>query len=91
MLPKNVLYYGIDEPLPERTALRAGPLSMVYEAGDLRYIKFGEREILRRVYVAIRDRHWGTVRPALSNVQMRVAADSFEVAFEVENLSLIHI
>jgi len=85
MLPKNVLYYGIDEPLPERTVLRAGPLSMIYEAGDLRYIRFGEREILRRVYVAIRDRHWATVLPVLSNVQVRVAADSFEVTFEVEN------
>ena len=34
-------------------ALRAGPLSLVYEAGDLRYIGLGEQEMLRRVYVAM--------------------------------------
>ena len=50
-LSKNVLYYGKEEPLPEQTALRAGPLSLVYEEGDLRYIRLGNQEILRRVYV----------------------------------------
>ena len=41
-LPLRVLYYGKDEPLPEQTQLRAGPLSMIFEAGDLRYIRFGD-------------------------------------------------
>ena len=54
-LPKTVLYYGKNEPLPEQKTLRAGPLSLIYEAGDLRYIKLGNHEILRRVYAAIRD------------------------------------
>ena len=36
MLPQNVLYYGQEAPLPARTALRAGPLSLIYENGDLR-------------------------------------------------------
>ena len=39
-LPLRVLYYGRYEPLPEGTQLRAGPLSMIFEAGDLRYIRF---------------------------------------------------
>jgi hypothetical protein len=85
MLPKNVLYYGKEEPLPERTALRAGPLSLLYEAGDLRYIKLGEREILRRVYVAVRDRNWGTILPRLSNVQMEIGQDAFNLSYDVEN------
>jgi hypothetical protein len=85
MLPKNVLYYGKEEPLPEQKRLRAGPLSLVYEAGDLRYIKLGDREILRRVYVAIRDRNWGTLTPVLSNVKMDVSSDSFSISYDVEN------
>ncbi|MFC1976295.1 hypothetical protein ACFLXQ_07840 [Chloroflexota bacterium] len=84
-LSKNVLYYGKDEPLPEQKALRAGPLSLVYEAGDLRYIRLGNQEILRRVYVALRDRNWGTVMPVLSNVQMDIADDSFRITYDVEN------
>lgn len=85
MLPKNVLYYGKDEPLPEQVAVRAGPLSLVYEDGDLRYIRLGEYEILRRIYVAIRDRNWGTVLPVISNVQMDIADDSFQISYDVEN------
>ncbi len=85
MLPKNVLYYGKEEPLPEQRELRAGPLSLVYEEGDLRYVKLGDREILRRVYVAIRDRNWDTIPPVLSNVQMNIAADSFRITYDVEN------
>lgn len=57
MLPRNVLYYGEGAPLPQRKALRAGPLSLTYQAGDLRTIKLGDREALRHVYVAIRDRN----------------------------------
>ena len=57
MLPKNVIRYGNAEPLPERIPLQAGPLSLVYEAGDLRYLRLHDREILRRVYVAVRDRN----------------------------------
>ena len=85
MLPTRVLYYGTDEALPERVKLRAGPLSLVYEKGDLRYIRLGEREILRRVYVGIRDRNWGTVPPRFSSVRKDVAQDSFRISYDVEN------
>ena len=85
MRPKNVLYYGQEDPLPDAISLRAGPLTMTYEGGDLRYIKLGRREILRRVYVAIRDHNWGTVLPRLSNLQMDIGDDAFRISYDVEN------
>ncbi len=84
-LPRNVLYYGREAPLPEQTQLRAGPLSLISEEGDLRYIRLGDREIVRRLYVAVRDRNWGTIPARLSNVQMEVGADSFRITYDVEN------
>src|SRR5690349_1570366 len=45
-----------------RTPLRAGPLSLVYDKGDLRYVTCGEYPILLRLYAALRDRDWQTVR-----------------------------
>ena len=75
-LPRTVLYYGKDEPLPEIIELRAGPLSLAYQDGDLRFIRLGDREILRRIYVAIRDRNWGTVLPQFSNLQMEIGRAS---------------
>ena len=84
-LPKKVQYYGKDEPLPEQIDLQAGPLNLFYEAGDLRYIKLGDLEIIRRVYVAVRDHNWDTVIPILSNVQMDIADDSFCITYNVNN------
>jgi hypothetical protein len=84
-LPKRVLYYGVDQALPEQIPLRAGPLSLIYEEGDLRHIRLGDHEILRRVYVAVRDRNWGTVLPHVSNVKMEIARESFRIAYDVEN------
>ena len=84
-LPIRALHCGKDEPLPEQTQLRAGPLSMIFEAGDLRYIRFGDHEILRRVYVAVRDHNWDTILPQLSNVQIEHDGDAFRITYDVKN------
>lgn len=82
---KNTLYYGSEDLLPERIPLRAGPLNLFYERGDLRYIKWDNHEILRRIYVAIRDRNWGTIQPKISDIQMDIQTDSFHIIYQVEN------
>jgi len=78
----SVLYYGSEEPLPRRVPLRAGPLSLVYEAGDLRYIRLGRDEILRRVYVAVRDHNWATIVPRLDNVRIERGDQEFRVSYD---------
>ena len=83
--PLNVRYYGKEQPLPEQIPLRAGPLLLLFEAGCLRYIRLGDDEILRRVYVAIRDRNWGTAPDELSNVEMEIGADTFQIRYDVRN------
>lgn len=84
-LPTNILYYGKEAPLPDQIPLRAGPLTMIYENGDLRYVKLGEKEIVRRLYVAIRDRNWGTAANVLSNVQMHIEKDAFQISYDCTN------
>ncbi len=85
MLSKNVLYYGREDPLPKQMTLRAGPLTAIFEAGDLRYIRLGDQEILRRVYVAVRDQNWGTIPSVITNLQTDVRSDSFRIAYDVAN------
>jgi len=86
MLSQNILYYGKAEPLPEKVTLYAGPLSVLYEHGGLRSIRLGEHEILRRIYMAVRDRNWGTVAPVISNVTMQIESDRFAITFDAENI-----
>lgn len=79
---KQVLYYGSDQPLPTQQPLRAGPLTAIFEAGDLRYIRLGETEVLRRLYWAVRDRNWGTPPLTLSNLEIQSGADSFSIQYD---------
>ncbi len=83
--PTTVLYYGSDEPLPERTALRAGPLDLVYEEGGLRYIRFDDREVIRRIYCAVRDQNWRTVEAQLRDVHIEAQQDSFHITFQADH------
>lgn len=85
MLPLNVLRWGREGDQPASLALRAGPFSLRFEAGDLRYIRLGDREVLRRVYVAVRDHNWGTIIPTLSDVQIERGDDHFQISFLAEH------
>src|SRR5437764_12645912 len=84
-LSTNVKYYGREEPLPVQRRLSAGPLSMVLEDGDLRYIRLGEREVLRRVYVAVRDSNWRTIQPSYTNVRLDIAPDAFHITLDADD------
>ena len=67
-----------------KKALRADPLSLIYEAGDLRYIKRGNHEILHRGYAAIRDHNWEPVPSVPSNVQMDIEEDACHISDDIK-------
>jgi hypothetical protein len=85
MLKQEWIYRGIDETLPERIPLRAGPLEMLYDSGDLRAIRLGNHEIVRRIYVAVRDRSWGTIAARLHSLRMQIEDETFLIEYDVEN------
>jgi hypothetical protein len=82
-IKKEILYYGCSDPVPSTIPLKAGPLSLVYAAGELRYIRLGDKEIIRRIYVAVRDHNWGTISPILTNQQLDAQANSFSIKYDV--------
>ncbi|WP_309121433.1 hypothetical protein [Paenibacillus sp.] len=69
-----------------RHELRAGPLSVALEDGTLRYVRAGGREVVRQVYVAVRDRNWGTVPPRFTAYDVRQGADGFEARLAAETV-----
>ena len=87
MFSQNVLYHGSDEPNPARTELRAGSLTLEFTDGDLRYIKLGHREILRRVYVALRDANWNTIPAIFTNVRMRREENAFHIVYDARHVT----
>ena len=81
----NLLLHGSTAALPEQIPLRAGPLALIFEAGDLRYISFGPRELVRRIYGAVRDPQWRTVPGQLSDLVFSRTVDAFTVSYRSEH------
>jgi hypothetical protein len=47
----------------------AGPLHVLLAGADLRYLTVNRDEVLRRIYVGVRDDAWNTIEPTVSNVK----------------------
>jgi hypothetical protein len=84
-LPRNILLYGREADLPKPVPLRAGPLTMLFEAGDLRYVRLGEHEIIRRIYVAVRDHNWATIAMQMSDLEIDAAQDHFTITYTADH------
>ncbi|MCC6178725.1 MAG: hypothetical protein IT305_25750 [Chloroflexi bacterium] len=80
-LPRQVLLDGQDEAPPLRTPLRAGPLTMILENGDLRYVRYGDKEIVRRIYVAVRDRNWRTPPLRVTGLSVEQQERAFRIRY----------
>jgi len=66
----------------EPLELRAGQLSASFEAGMLRYLRWGELEVLRGVYPTVRDSHWGTVAAQWSQVSLEQDTEHFSLELD---------
>ena len=86
MLPGNFSLLGREEPLERPLPLRAGPLTMLFEpeSAFVRRICLGDREVLRGIYMAVRDRNWGTVPVHVESLNQDIHTNSFEVSFAVD-------
>ena len=71
--------------MTENRELRAGPLTLQLEGIDLRYVRLGGVEIVRRLFAAIRDDAWGTVPPQVSGLEVEDGERSFRVAFDASH------
>jgi hypothetical protein len=79
------LLYGRNEPPPQRTALRAGPLTAFLEGADLRDLRYGGVELVRRLCFALRDENWDTIPAELQNLSIGLDANSFLISFEAHH------
>ncbi|MHB1630446.1 MAG: hypothetical protein ACYCVB_19095, partial [Bacilli bacterium] len=73
--------FGTETPLPQRRQIRAGAFDLLLEDGMLRYIRYGDTEVVRGIYAAVRDKDWGTVEPRFLNYDVVHDDHSFTVRF----------
>ena len=55
---REICLFGTDEKVESPRLLKAGPLSVEFEAGNLRYIRFHGVEMIRAISYIVRDRDW---------------------------------
>jgi D-apionolactonase len=84
---RYALLHGTTEPPAELRALRAGPVTALLDGVDLRYVRIGRTELVRRIYVAVRDRNWNTVPGEISGLVVAEGGSSFEVRFHCRHTS----
>jgi D-apionolactonase len=77
---KNLFVSQKKEPLP--IMLKAGALRCWYCDGTIRNVMAGNVEIVRRIYVAVRDKYWNSVRPSIENLTLAVQQSSFRIEFD---------
>jgi hypothetical protein len=78
---RAIALYGTAEPVPDRLELEAGPASLTFENGALRWIRLGEVEVLRGVAFLVRDRNWGTPSPEISRLDLEQTPGGFCLRF----------
>jgi hypothetical protein len=54
---------GTKEKAPKCVALKAGPLTVDFVAGNLRTIRYEGHEVLRAIAYVVRNSDWGTYKP----------------------------
>ena len=72
---------GTDQPDVIGQILTAGPVSVEFDHGNLRYIKLNGTEVLRGIAFLVRDENWGTYTPALTNLKIEQRNDGFSVTY----------
>ncbi len=72
---------GTEQPDVPGRLLRAGPIEVEFDNGQLRYLKVNGVEVLRAVGFLVRDENWGTYTPQISGLSIEETPERFAVSF----------
>ena len=78
---ENSFDIPIDVALLPYKIVKAGHLNCIYEAGNLRYIKCGDTEIVRMIYGAVRNENWETIAPEITEEIIEAEEDIFCISY----------
>ena len=66
---------------------KAGIFTVGYANGFLRRIKYGDVEVIRMIYMALRDHNWNTFGHVIQNEEIEKLASGFRIKYECFNES----
>ena len=86
-LSNETKWHGNHNENDKSLVLKFGKLSVVYQNGNLRYVSFGNREVIRMIYSAVRDKEWHTIKPIISQEEFDLHPDSFRIKYWCQYIS----
>ena len=81
---RAIMLFGTEQAVPPPKMLRAGPLTVELEHGNLRYIRYRGVEVLRAISFLVRDRNWATYGAAIDNLKIGQGPDDFTVSYDAD-------
>ncbi len=82
-LSMPALRSGGPNHLPHSTILQAGPLSALFEQGELRRITLGNGEVIRRIYATLRGPGWETIPSTITDLKIESKSDNFSISYNL--------
>jgi D-apionolactonase len=82
LLSRRVMLFGTEQAVPRPKVLRAGPLTVELENGNLRYIRYRGVEVLRAVAFLVRDKNWATYAPIIEHLKVGQGPNDFSVSYD---------
>ena len=86
-LSDEQLLHGDAPADPPAVELRAGPVTAQLHGVELAYVRFGDREVVRRIYASVRDENWDTILPKVDRLAIERLSDRAVVTFSARNES----
>jgi D-apionolactonase len=81
-ISRAVKLYGTNEIVVRPRELQAGDLSVLFDNGGLRGLRYRGVEVLRGISYLVRDKDWGTYSAVLSNLKVRQTQTGFTVNYD---------
>ncbi|MGD8476812.1 MAG: hypothetical protein PVI98_06680 [Burkholderiales bacterium] len=78
---RNVILCGTEQTDVVGRVLKAGPMQVELDNGQLRYLKVHGVEVLRAIGFLVRDENWGTYIPKISALKVNERKNGFSISF----------
>jgi hypothetical protein len=78
---RAIKLWGTEQSDAPGRVLRAGPLTVELDNGQIRYLQVNGVEVLRGIAFLVRDENWGTYVPEISDLEVSQRADGFSVSY----------
>jgi hypothetical protein len=79
---EDLALYGAPRKASRVEHLEAGPVRLTFADGELRRLCVGGKEIIRRIYVSVRDTRWDTVEPEITGLDVQRSRRGFTIRLD---------